>query len=116
MVVRLSATGASRPSRCTTAPVHRPQYLNIADRMQTEKPRDARRHHFDDQRNRCVRILRPHEIEIAVAIRLRQIWNGSAVDPVRGGDEAAPRRLAENLGQSRYRYGLRGDEGVPGFS
>ena len=89
---------------------HRAQHLDVADRIEPEAPRDVRFHQVDDSRSGRFRILRRHEIEVAVAFGLRQVGNGAPIDPVGAAHDAAARRLAEDFGQAYHGNRVRGDD------
>ena len=92
------------------AAVHRAQHLNVAHRVEPEALRDSRLYELDDHGDCCFRFVRLHEVEVAVALGLGKIGNGTSVDPVRAGDDPASRRLAEYLGQPHDRNRAGGNE------
>src|SRR5208283_398344 len=88
-----------RASADATA-VHRAENLDVADRIEAKPLGDARLHQFDDPRNCGFGIVGLHEVEVAVALGLGEIWNGALVDTVGAGDDPALRRLSKYLGQA----------------
>ena len=78
--------------------------------IEPEPLRNAGLHQLDDPGRRGLGILGRHEVEVAVALRPGEVGDGAPVDPVGGGDDPAPGRLAEHLGQPHHRHRARGDD------
>ena len=78
--------------------------------VEPEPLRDARLHQLDDPHRRGLRIVRRHEVEVAVALRPGEIGDDAPIDTVRGRDDPAPDRLAKHLGQPRNRDCARTDD------
>src|ERR1700674_4789748 len=57
----------------------------------------------DDPRHGDIGLIRLHEIEIAVALRLPQVGQETLIDTVSADDDLAPCGLAEHLGQTHHR-------------
>ena len=91
------------------APVHRAQHLDVAHRIEAETFGNAGLHQLDDPRNRRLRLLGRHEIEVALPFGPGEVGDGAPVDAVGGRDDPAPCRLAEHLGQADHRHGARSD-------
>ena len=92
------------------APVHRAQHLDVLHGVETEPLRNACLHQFHDPGRRRLGVLGRHEIEVTLALGPGEIGDGAPVDAVGGGDDPAPRRLAEHLGQAHHRHRARGDD------
>src|SRR5207245_5421004 len=82
-----------------SAAVHRAQHLNVTNGIKTEALGNARLDQFDNPRHGGFRIVRLHEIKVAVALGFGEIGNAPLVDPVRAGDDAALGGLPEDLSQ-----------------
>ena len=96
--------------RHADAPVHRTQHLDVLHGIEAEPLRDAGLHQLNDADRRRLGMLGRHEIEVAIALRPGEVGDGPPVDTVGGGDDPAPGRLAEHLGQSHHRHRGGGDD------
>ena len=97
-------------ARADPAPVHGAEHLDVVHRMKAETPRDAGADEFQDQGYGGLRIVRRHEVEVALALGPAKVRDRALVDAVGVDDDPAHRRLAEHLGQAHHRDRPRGDD------
>ena len=91
---------------CThTAAVHRTKHLDVADGIEAEPPRDPRLHQFDDAADGGLRIVRLHEVEVALGSGWAEIGDRALVDTMGTGDDAALCGQPEHFGEAHYRHG-----------
>ena len=92
------------------APVHRAENLDVPDGIEPEPFGDAGLDQLQNSRDRGFRIVRGHEIEIAVAGWGSQLGHIALVDPMGVDDDPARRRLPEDFGEPHHRNGPRPDD------
>ena len=78
--------------------------------IEAEAPGDARLHQLHDAAHRLFGIGRGDEVEVGLALGLRQIRHPALIDLVGTGDDPALRRLPEDLGQPHRGHGAGADD------
>jgi hypothetical protein len=86
---------------------HRAQHLDIADGIETEPFGDPCFYELDDPRYGGFRIVRSHEVEVAVWSGRAEIGDRVLVDTIGTNDDAAQRSLPERFDEAHDRQGAR---------
>ena len=66
---------------------------------------DSRLHQLDDAADRTHRIIRLHEVEVALGLGWAEVRDRALVDAMGTRDDAALRGLPEYFGEAYYRHG-----------
>jgi hypothetical protein len=90
-----------RPRTHPTA-IHRAEDLDVADGIEAEAFGDSRPHQFDDTADGGFRIVRLHEVKVALCSRRAKVGDRALIYAMGSRDDAALRGLAEYFGEAHH--------------
>jgi len=85
-------------------PVHWTQNLDVPNWVEAEAIGDPCLHQLDDALYGGFRIVRLHEVEIAIRAGQAEIGDEPVIDAMSADDDAALRGLPEHLGETHHRH------------
>ena len=89
--------------RLATGPLQRTRREGTS-RVGAKTPRDARLHQLDDAADGGLRVVRLHEIEVALGSRRAEIGDRALIYSMGAGDDAALRCLPEDFSETHHRH------------